>query len=143
MTLNLFGILWTTAVINVYSQPFIGFKAPAKLVRFLEKITMTKLHYEKLSTKYDGKEGDGSATPSSEAGAEQKETLRNSISLRESATHRQPVNRVASMEGKNLNETVNYSTEWRFLTRAIDKVLFVLNVLLLTASVMCIILVNC
>ena len=144
MALNLIGILWTALLNNLYNMETIQLKMSPKFVRFMEKISFSKYHERRSSADYNeaGKENSTNLKKEMiENGPERKENSRNTSS-HEKRVAVMILDVLKSIMRKDEDEKVDYSKEWKFVTRAIDKILFAMNVLFLTCAVIFVILAN-
>ena len=121
MFFNLFEMLWSAVIVNVYTIRHTHRKPPPKLLRNLAILTcsspctgLTKYH--------------AGAESSHRTNADDSKGTDNS----EQKQH----------EKVKENDSVNNINEWRFITRALDKIIFILSFTILTFFLIFICLIN-
>ena len=141
MALNLIGILWTSLLINLYNMPTIELKISPKIVRFMERITLSKYHHWNPAKEGNEIPKENCITPKKEIGENEEEQKEN-FSAHENRVVMMIFDALKSILRQDENKALDYSKEWRFVTRCLDKILFFLNILLLTCAAIFIFLTN-
>ena len=141
MALNLIGILWTALVINLYNMPTIKLKVSPKFVRFIERITFSKFYQANSSKECNEIPKENCITPKTEM-KENEEEQKGSQITNENRVLGMILDVLKSNLRQDENKALDYSKEWRFVTRGMDKILFVMNILFLTCAVIFVFLTN-
>ena len=141
MALNLMGILWTAIVINLYNMPTIKLKVSPKFVRFMETITFSKYYQGNSSKECNEIPKENCITPKTEMGENEGEEME-SQNTDENREMKVILNMLKSILRQDENKALDYSREWRFVTRAIDKILFLMNILFLACAMIFVFLTN-
>ena len=141
MALNLIGILWTALILNLYNMTRIELKVSPKIVRFIERITFSKYHDRNPAKDCNENPTKNCITPMKEIG-ENEEVQTESPSAHENRMVVMILHALKSISGQDEDKVLDYSKEWRFLTRCLDKILFFLNILFLTCAVIYFFLTN-
>ena len=130
MLFNLFGVFWSAIAETIYSLTYTNVKPPKKMLHFLELLTCSSVDKKFRShTKFNG--------PGKNATDLSKNKELNIVTntMKKSCYRSNSVSALDMMQQENeetKKKKENYITDWRYLTRALEKIFFISSLITIT-----------